>query len=47
MDLKTIKAREEKCYAHTFKRLPLAVERGRGWYLYDTTERDTWTCLQG
>jgi len=37
MDLKTIKAREEKCYAHTFKRLPLAVERGEGMYLYDTT----------
>lgn len=36
MDLEGIKAREEKCYARTFKRLPVAVERGEGMYLYGT-----------
>ncbi|MFZ2455813.1 MAG: aspartate aminotransferase family protein [Candidatus Altiarchaeia archaeon] len=37
MDLDTIKSREEKYYAHTFKRLPIAIARGEGMYLYDTT----------
>jgi acetylornithine/N-succinyldiaminopimelate aminotransferase len=36
MDLETIKKREEKYYAHTFKRLPVAIVRGEGMYLYDT-----------
>jgi acetylornithine/N-succinyldiaminopimelate aminotransferase len=37
MDLETIKEREEKHYAHTFKRLPIAVIRGEGMYLYDVS----------
>lgn len=36
MDLEKIKAMEEKHYAHTFRRLPVAIERGEGMYLYDT-----------
>jgi acetylornithine/N-succinyldiaminopimelate aminotransferase len=39
MDYETIKEREEKHYAHTFNRLPLAIERGEGMYLYDTSGR--------
>jgi acetylornithine/N-succinyldiaminopimelate aminotransferase len=35
MDFETIKEREEKHYAHTFKRLSIAVARGEGMYLYD------------
>ena len=34
MDLETIKSRESKYYAHTFKRLPVAIARGEGMYLY-------------
>jgi acetylornithine/N-succinyldiaminopimelate aminotransferase len=37
MDFENIKEREEKHYAHTFKRLPIAVARGEGMYLYDTS----------
>ena len=39
MDLETIKNREEKHYAHTFKRLPIAVTQGEGMYLYDVSGR--------
>ncbi len=34
MDLETIKNRETKYYARTFKRLPVAIARGEGMYLY-------------
>ncbi len=34
MDLETIKSRETKYYAHTFKRLPVAIAWGEGMYLY-------------
>ena len=37
MDLETIKKREEKYYAHTFTRLPIAVIRGEGMYVYDVS----------
>jgi acetylornithine/N-succinyldiaminopimelate aminotransferase len=39
MDYDRIKSREEKHYAHTFKRLPVAILRGEGMYLYDTSDK--------
>ena len=36
MDLEGIKNKELMYYAHTFRRLPVAVSRGRGMYLYGT-----------
>ncbi|MEA3255038.1 MAG: aspartate aminotransferase family protein [Candidatus Altiarchaeota archaeon] len=37
MDLEEIQGQELRYYAHTFKRLPLAVSRGEGMYLYSTS----------
>lgn len=37
MDLEEIQGQELRYYAHTFKRLPLAVSRGEGMYLYGTS----------
>ena len=34
MDLETLKKLEAQYYAHTFSRLPVAVDSGRGMYLY-------------
>lgn len=37
MDLRHFRELEEKHYAHTFTRLPLAIERGEGMYLFDVS----------
>ncbi|MBM3309307.1 MAG: acetylornithine/succinylornithine family transaminase [Candidatus Altiarchaeales archaeon] len=37
MDFKDVKKLESKVYANTFGRLPVAVTRGKGVYLYDTS----------
>jgi acetylornithine/N-succinyldiaminopimelate aminotransferase len=38
MDFDEIRSQELRYYAHTFKRLPLAVSRGEGMYLYSTSK---------
>ncbi|MCW7072239.1 MAG: aspartate aminotransferase family protein [Methanophagales archaeon] len=38
MNLKEIQDLELRYYAHTFKRLPVAISRGEGMYLYDTSD---------
>ena len=38
MDLESVKAAEAKHYSHTFRRLPVAVIRGEGMYLYGASK---------
>jgi len=39
MDLKKIERIEEKYYANTFSRLPVAITHGKGMYLYDVNNK--------
>ena len=40
----TLSDREAAVLFHTYKRLPLEIERGDGAYLIAETERGIWTC---
>ena len=39
MDLNEIQKLESKVYANTFNRLPVAIKKGRGMYLYDVNDK--------
>ncbi|MBN2015158.1 MAG: aspartate aminotransferase family protein [Candidatus Altiarchaeota archaeon] len=39
MDLRKIQETEERYYANTFSRLPVAITRGEGMYVYDVEDR--------